>query len=129
MDGLAVRVGVEMLKIIPGRISTEVDARLSFDTAATLAQARAAAEAGVSLISPFVGRILDWPEASAVLRPTRSNWRMHWRRIGGNSLLGICPGRPGAGCGKMQRLRFPPQSGPAVVFFPGWGARHQFKDK
>ncbi len=112
MDGLAVRVGVEILKIVPGRISTEVDARLSFDTAATIAkarklitlyneagignehvlikiaatwegiraaevlehegihcnltlmfgfaQARAAAEAGVTLISPFVGRILDW---------------------------------------------------------------------
>ena len=115
MDGLAVRVGVEVLKSIPGRISTEVDARLSFDTAATLAkarkliglyneagvsnehvlikiaatwegirageileregihcnltlmfgfaQARACAEAGATLISPFVGRILDWHKA------------------------------------------------------------------
>ncbi len=111
-DRLAVDVGAEILKIIPGRVSTEVDARLSFDTAATLAkarklirlyheagisservlikiastwegiraaevlehegihcnltlmfgfaQARAAAEAGVTLISPFVGRIMDW---------------------------------------------------------------------
>ncbi len=111
-DKLAVDVGLEVLKIVPGRISTEVDARLSFDTQATLArarklirlyneagignqrvlikiastwegikageilehegihcnltlmfgfsQARAAAEAGVTLISPFVGRIMDW---------------------------------------------------------------------
>ena len=112
MDKLAVDVGLEVLKYIPGRISTEVDARLSFDTTATLhkarklislynaagitnnrvlikiaatwegiraaeilerggincnltllfgfAQARASAEASVTLISPFVGRILDW---------------------------------------------------------------------
>lgn len=117
MDGLAVSVGVEVLKLIPGRISTEVDARLSFDTEATLrkarkliqlyndagvdnshvlikiastwegirageileregincnltlmfgfAQARASAEAGVTLISPFVGRILDWHKAKS----------------------------------------------------------------
>ena len=115
MDKLAVDVGVEVLKIVPGRISTEVDARLSFDTQATLAkarrlialynaagvsnervlikiastwegirageilehegihcnltlmfgfaQARACAEAGVTLISPFVGRIFDWQKA------------------------------------------------------------------
>ncbi|OIR17129.1 transaldolase [mine drainage metagenome] len=112
LDKLAVDVGLEVLKIVPGRISTEVDARLSFDTHATLAkarklirlyndagignervlikiastwegirageilehegihcnltlmfgfaQARACAEAGVTLISPFVGRIMDW---------------------------------------------------------------------
>ncbi|BCK87975.1 transaldolase [Sideroxyarcus emersonii] len=112
IDKLAVDVGLEILKIVPGRISTEVDARLSFDTPATLAkarklirlyneagignervlikiastwegirageilehegihcnltlmfgfaQARACAEAGVTLISPFVGRIMDW---------------------------------------------------------------------
>ena len=112
MDKLAVNFGVEILNIIPGRISTEVDARLSFDTVATvaraesliglykqagidtsrilikiastwegiqaaaelerrgihcnltlmfsLAQAIAAAEAGATLISPFVGRIMDW---------------------------------------------------------------------
>lgn len=117
MDKLAVDVGLEVLKFIPGRISTEVDARLSFDTEATLrkarklirlyneagvdnrrvlikiastwegiraaeileregincnltlmfgfAQARACAEAGVTLISPFVGRILDWHKARA----------------------------------------------------------------
>lgn len=117
MDRLAVSVGVEVLKFIPGRISTEVDARLSFDTEATLrkarkliqlyndagvdnshvlikiastwegirageileregincnltlmfgfAQARASAEAGVTLISPFVGRILDWHKAKS----------------------------------------------------------------
>lgn len=111
-DKLAVSIGKEIAAIIPGRISTEVDARLSFDTDATIAkakrlvqlyedegvdksrilikiastwegikaaeileqegincnltllfsfaQARACAEAGVFLISPFVGRILDW---------------------------------------------------------------------
>ena len=115
MDKLAVNVGLEVLKIVPGRISTEVDARLSFDTDATVlkarkliglynqagianqrvlikiastwegiraaeileregincnltlmfgfAQARASAEAGATLISPFVGRILDWHKA------------------------------------------------------------------
>ncbi len=115
LDKLAVDVGLEVLKVVPGRISTEVDARLSFDTEATLlkarkliglynaagisndrvfikiastwegiqaaeileregincnltlmfgfAQARACAEAGVTLISPFVGRILDWHKA------------------------------------------------------------------
>lgn len=107
-----VSFGCEILKIIPGRVSTEVDARLSFDTAATIAeaqaiiaayaqqgiaksrvlikiaatwegiravrelekqgiacnvtlifsliQAAAAADAGATLISPFVGRISDW---------------------------------------------------------------------
>ena len=40
MDHLLVRFGCEILKTIPGRVSTEVDARLSFDTAATLARAR-----------------------------------------------------------------------------------------
>ncbi|WP_019531471.1 transaldolase [Dasania marina] len=115
-DKLAVAIGCEILSIIPGRISTEVDARLSFDTQATLAKARslialyeaagiskervlikiastwegiraaetlekegincnltllfgfaqaaACADAGVFLISPFVGRILDWYKAS-----------------------------------------------------------------
>ncbi|HEY3328234.1 MAG TPA: transaldolase [Novimethylophilus sp.] len=114
-DKLAVSIGMEILKVIPGRISTEVDARLSFDTQASLkkarkliglyneagigndrvliklastwegiraaeilehegihcnltllfgfAQARACAEAEVTLISPFVGRILDWFKA------------------------------------------------------------------
>jgi transaldolase len=117
MDKLAVNVGLDVLKYIPGRISTEVDARLSFDTGATthkarklirlyneagvdnshvlikiastwegiraaetleregincnltlmfgFAQARACAEAGVTLISPFVGRILDWHKAKS----------------------------------------------------------------
>ena len=110
--GLAIAFGKKILAIVPGRVSTEVDARLSYDTAATIAQARAiiaqydhagigrnrilikiastwegiraaevleregihcnltllfglhqaiaAAEAGVTLVSPFVGRILDW---------------------------------------------------------------------
>ncbi len=112
MDRLAVAFGTEILKLVPGRVSTEVDARLSFDTEASLSKARrlielyeaagverervliklastwegiraaevleregihcnltllfclaqavACAEAGVTLISPFVGRILDW---------------------------------------------------------------------
>ncbi|HCI02916.1 MAG: transaldolase [Oceanospirillaceae bacterium] len=111
-DYLAVAIGKEVLSAIPGRISTEVDSRLSFDTAATVARAKriidlyaqqgvskdrvlikiastwegiqagkqlesegincnltllfsfaqavACAQAGVYLISPFVGRILDW---------------------------------------------------------------------
>lgn len=111
-DRFAVAIGCEILQIVPGRISTEVDARLSFDSAASInkarklialyqaaginkdriliklaatwegiraaevlehegiqcnltllfsfAQARACAEAGVYLISPFVGRIRDW---------------------------------------------------------------------
>ncbi len=114
-DKLAVNAGVEILGHVPNRVSTEADARLSFDTAATVAkarrlielyaaagidrqrvlikiastwegirageileregihcnltllfgfgQARACAEAGVTLISPFVGRIFDWSKA------------------------------------------------------------------
>ena len=50
-DKLAVAIGCEILKIIPGRISTEVDSRLSFDTEATIAKARILiglyAEAGI----------------------------------------------------------------------------------
>ncbi len=112
MDKVAVNFGLEILKIVPNRVSTEVDARLSFDKEASIAKARdiialyeeagiprervliklaatwegikaaeelekegircnltllfsfvqavACAEAGVQLISPFVGRILDW---------------------------------------------------------------------
>jgi transaldolase len=111
-DRLAVSFGIKILDIIPGRVSTEVDARLSYDTDATIAKARdliaqyeaqgvakerilikiaatwegiqaaavlekegihcnltllfgihqaiACAENGITLISPFVGRILDW---------------------------------------------------------------------
>ncbi|WP_281543588.1 transaldolase [Grimontia sp. SpTr1] len=114
-DRLAVNIGKEILKVIPGRISTEVDARLSYDFEGSVAkarklismyneagisndriliklastwegiraaevlekegincnltllfsfaQARACAEAGVYLISPFVGRIMDWYKA------------------------------------------------------------------
>lgn len=40
VDEVLVRFGLEILKVVPGRVSTEVDARLSFDTAATLARAR-----------------------------------------------------------------------------------------
>lgn len=120
-DRLAVAIGGEILKLIPGRVSTEVDARLSFDTEATIAkahrlvelygqagigtdrllikiastwegiraaerleregihcnltllfsfaQAVACAEAGVFLISPFVGRILDWHLANGADKP------------------------------------------------------------
>jgi len=117
LDRLLVEFGKEILAIIPGRVSTEVDARLSFDKAATIAKAKhlielyqslgipkerilikiastwegiqaarelerdeqihcnltllfgfgqavACAEAGVTLISPFVGRILDWYKKS-----------------------------------------------------------------
>ncbi len=112
LDKLAVNFGLEILKIVPGRVSTEVDARLSFNTEGSIAKARqliklyadagipkerilikvastwegikaaevlekegihcnltllfskiqavACAEAGAQLISPFVGRILDW---------------------------------------------------------------------
>ncbi|MFT5545795.1 MAG: transaldolase [Rheinheimera aquimaris] len=115
-DKFAVDIGTAIAKLVPGRVSTEVDARLSFDTDATvnkalqlialykengvatqrilikiastwegiqaarvleqqgiqcnltllfhMAQARACAEAGAYLISPFVGRILDWYKAS-----------------------------------------------------------------
>ena len=118
---LAVAIGGEILKLIPGRVSTEVDARLSFDTQASLAQAHrivelyeqagigrdrlliklastwegiraaeqleregihcnltllfsfaqavACAEAGAYLISPFVGRILDWHLANGMAKP------------------------------------------------------------
>jgi transaldolase len=111
-ENLAVAFGKKILQIIPGRVSTEVDARLSYDTEKTMEQARsiikkyenagvskerilikiastwpgikaaeklekegihfnltllfgihqavACAEAGVTLVSPFVGRILDW---------------------------------------------------------------------
>jgi len=117
VDQVLVRFGLEILRIVPGRVSTEVDARLSFDCAATVArahriialydaagigrervlikiastwegiqaarvlehegvhcnltllfslcQAVACGEAGVRLISPFVGRIYDWYKKSA----------------------------------------------------------------
>jgi transaldolase len=116
LDEICVTFGKEILKIVPGRVSTEVDARLSYDTEATITKARklvglyrqagigrdrvlvkvastwegiraaeqlekegihcnltllfsfaqavACAEAGVTLISPFVGRILDWYKKS-----------------------------------------------------------------
>ncbi len=115
-DKFAVDIGTQISKLVPGRVSTEVDARLSFDTQASInkalqlvalyeengiskdrilikiastwegiqaarqleqqgiqcnltllfhmAQARACAEAGIFLISPFVGRILDWYKAN-----------------------------------------------------------------
>ncbi len=119
-DKLAVNFGAEILKSIPGRVSTEVDARLSFNREKSIekarhlvalyqemgidksriliklastgrdprrggagergihcnltllfsfARARACAEAGVYLISPFVGRIYDWYQARKPLEP------------------------------------------------------------
>jgi transaldolase len=117
VDAVLVRFGLEILKLVPGRVSTEVDARLSFDTAATIArahrimghyeaagigrervlikiastwegiqaarslekegihcnltllfsfcQAVVCGDAGVTLISPFVGRIYDWYKKAA----------------------------------------------------------------
>ena len=119
-DRLAVSIGREILDIVPGRVSTEVDARLSFDSEGTIERARkligmyeergigreriliktastwegiraagrleqegincnltllfgfgqaaACADAGVFLISPFVGRILDWFKANTDLQ-------------------------------------------------------------
>ena len=116
MDKLAVGIGGKIVAVVPGRVSTEVDARLSFNTASSISKARqiislyekagigkervlikmastfegiraaellekegincnltllfnfsqaaAAADAGAYLISPFVGRILDWHKAS-----------------------------------------------------------------
>jgi transaldolase len=116
IDSLLIAFGVEILKFVPGRVSTEIDAALSFDTEATVAKGRelialyeaagvsrervlikiastwegiraaetlekdgihcnltllfslcqavACAEAGVKLISPFVGRIYDWYKKS-----------------------------------------------------------------
>ena len=117
VDEILIRFGLDILKVVPGRVSTEVDARLSFDTAASIArahrlielyeragigrervliklaatwegiqaakalehegihcnltllfsfcQAVACGEAGVTLISPFVGRIYDWHKRAA----------------------------------------------------------------
>jgi transaldolase len=117
VDEVLVRFGLEILKVVPGRVSTEVDARLAFDTACTIARAKrlvslyeragiarervlikvaatwegiqaakalehegihtnltllfsccqaiACGDAGVTLISPFVGRIYDWYKKTA----------------------------------------------------------------
>jgi transaldolase len=117
VDEVLVRFGLEILKVVPGRVSTEVDARLSFDTACSIARAKrlislyeragigrervlikiaatwegiqaakalehegihtnltllfsfcqavACGDAGVTLISPFVGRIYDWYKKAA----------------------------------------------------------------
>lgn len=125
LDHIVVNFGLEILKIVPGRVSTEVDARLSFDTQASIAKARslislyeahgvprnriliklastwegiraaevlemegihcnmtllfsiaqaiACAEAKATLISPFVGRILDWYKKSTGKESYASN--------------------------------------------------------
>jgi transaldolase len=122
IDHLLIAFGLEILKIIPGRVSTEIDASLSFDIEGTIAQGRelialyaaagidrerilikiattwegiqaaqvleaegihcnmtllfalpqaiACAEAGATLISPFVGRIYDWYKKSTGIDPT-----------------------------------------------------------
>ncbi|MGK7885936.1 MAG: transaldolase [Crocosphaera sp.] len=134
-DRLAVAFGLKILEIVPGRVSTEVDARLSYDTEATLEKARyliseyekagvsrdrilikiastwegikaaeilekegihcnltllfgmhqavACAEANVTLISPFVGRILDWykKETGKEYAPTEDPGVMSVTRI------------------------------------------------
>lgn len=168
-DRLAVAIGSEIVKLIPGRVSTEVDARLSFDTDATVARAKrlaqlyadagigsdrllikiaatwegiraaerleregihcnltllfsfaqavACAEAGVFLISPFVGRILDWhlahgmaPPAAALDDPgVQSVTRIwhHYKRHGyGTVVMGASFRNPGqvlalAGCDRL----------------------------
>ena len=128
VDQFGVAVGSEILDIVPGRVSTEVDARLSFDTHAMIdkskklidmyakkgiekervlikiastwegikaaeqlekkgihcnltllfgfEQAVACAQAGVFLISPFVGRILDWYKADDVVRGEQSDYTL-----------------------------------------------------
>jgi transaldolase len=141
VDHVLVRFGLEILKLVPGRVSTEVDARLSFDTAATVARAQqlialyeaagiprervlikiaatwegiraaeqlerqgihcnltllfafaqavACGDAGVQLISPFVGRIYDWHKkaAGSGLGGSRTRRRQRPRRaIGGGHL-------------------------------------------
>ena len=73
-DKLAVNIGLEVLKIVPGRISTEVDARLSFDTAASIAKARKLIrlynEAGISNDRILIG----WPPPGRASVPPRC-WR------------------------------------------------------
>lgn len=135
VDQLLVAFGTEILKIVPGRVSTEVDARLSFDTQATvkraerlinlygqagidpkrilikiaatwegiaaaqilenqgihcnltllfsLTQAIACADAGVTLISPFVGRIYDWHKncRQCLGRGRQQRLQRPWRAI------------------------------------------------
>ena len=168
-DRLAVAIGGEILKLIPGRVSTEVDARLSFDTAATIerarhivalyegkgigrerllikiaatwegiraaeqleregihcnltllfsfAQAVACAEAGVFLISPFVGRILDWHLANGAGKPATPQddpgvqsvtriWRYYKRHGYGTVVMGASFRNTGqilalAGCDRL----------------------------
>jgi transaldolase len=166
---LAVAIGGKILELIPGRVSTEVDARLSFDTEATVAKARhlvelydragigrdrllikiastwegiraaerleregihcnltllfsfaqavACAEAGVFLISPFVGRILDWHLASGAQKPATPQddpgvqsvtriWRWYKRHGYGTVVMGASFRNTGqvlalAGCDRL----------------------------
>lgn len=168
-DRLAVAIGAEILRAVPGRVSTEVDARLSFDTGATVAQAHrlvelydragigrerllikiaatwegiraaerlerdgihcnltllfsfaqavACAEAGVFLISPFVGRILDWHIANGAEKPATPQddpgvrsvtriWRFYKRHGFGTVVMGASFRNTGqvlalAGCDRL----------------------------
>lgn len=168
-DRLAVAIGGRILELIPGRVSTEVDARLSFDTEATVAKARhivalyddagigrdrllikiaatwegiraaerlerdgihcnltllfsfaqavACAEAGVFLISPFVGRILDWHLAQGAAKPATPQddpgvqsvtriWRWYKRHGYGTVVMGASFRNTGqvlalAGCDRL----------------------------
>jgi len=139
VDRVLVRFGCEILNVVPGRVSTEVDARLSFDTAATIARAQrimamyaaegaprervlikvaatwegiqaakalehhgihcnltllfafcqavACGDAGVRLISPFVGRIYDWHRKAAGAAWDEEVRRQRSRRaLGGKDL-------------------------------------------
>ena len=149
VDRLAVEFGMEILKVVPGRVSTEVDARLSYDTQASVekardliamyekagisreriliklastwegikaaeileregihcnltllfsfAQAVACAEAGVTLISPFVGRIYDYYRKErgaeiAAAEDASGPQEEHARAIGRRHA--VIPGRP-----------------------------------
>ncbi len=161
-DHLAVSIGCEILKVVPGLVSTEVDARLSFDTQATLerahrlvelyrlreidtsrilikiastwegiqaakileqegircnltllfgfAQAVACADAGVFLISPFVGRILDWHKTqtgkdySAAEDPGVQSVARIYRYYKGNGIPTVVMGASFRNIGEIEML-------------------------
>ncbi|QEA39545.1 transaldolase [Pistricoccus aurantiacus] len=163
LDAVAVDIGSEISALVPGYVSTEVSARLSFDTQATLnrahslieryerngvgrdrilikvastwegiraaqqleregihtnltllfsfAQAQACADAGVTLISPFVGRILDWyqaqdPEAdlSGERDPGVQSVRRIYEHYKGHGYKTIVMGASFRNCGEIEAL-------------------------
>ena len=172
IDELSVRFGEEILKVVPGRVSTEVDARLSYDTEATIGKARqiigryetaglgrergvdqnclhvggdqggggagkgrhslqphlavqpwvqavACAEAGVTLISPFVGRILDWHK-KADRSPGLSRSGRSWRTLRHpdlHLLQNLRPPDPGDG-GQFPQRGGKSSNWPAVTCSP-----------